>query len=58
MGLPRWLVVKSLPASVGDVRDKDLIPGPQLLFFFFPFIFISWRLITLQYCSGFFHTLT
>ena len=20
--------------------------------FFFPFIFISWRLITLQYCSG------
>ena len=27
-------------------------------FFFFPFIFISWRLITLQYCSGFCHTLT
>ena len=24
----------------------------------FPFIFISWRLITLQYCSGFCHTLT
>ena len=23
---------------------------------FFPFIFISWRLITLQYCSGFCHT--
>ena len=22
-------------------------------FVFFPFIFISWRLITLQYCSGF-----
>ena len=28
------------------------------LLFFFPFIFISWRLITLQYCSGFSHTLT
>ena len=28
------------------------------LFFLFPFIFISWRLITLQYCSGFWHTLT
>ena len=28
------------------------------LFFFFSFIFISWRLITLQYCSGFCHTLT
>ena len=26
--------------------------------FSFPFIFISWRLITLQYCSGFCHTLT
>ena len=25
---------------------------------FFPFIFISWRLITLQYCSGFCHALT
>ena len=28
------------------------------LFFFFSFIFISWRIITLQYCSGFCHTLT
>ena len=27
-------------------------------YLFFPFIFISWRLITLQYCSGFCHTLT
>ena len=26
--------------------------------FFFPFVFISWRLITLQYCSAFCHTLT
>ena len=26
--------------------------------FFFQIIFISWRLITLQYCSGFCHTLT
>ena len=26
--------------------------------FFSPFIFISWRLITLQYCSGVCHTLT
>ena len=28
------------------------------VFFFFSFIFISWRLITLQYFSGFCHTLT
>ena len=27
------------------------------IFYFFP-IFISWRLITLQYCGGFCHTLT
>ena len=40
--------------------------NPPLFFFFrfiyfiifFPFILISWRLITLQYCSGFCHTLT
>ena len=30
----------------------------MIIFSFFPFIFISWRLITLQYCSGFCHTLT
>ena len=28
------------------------------LSFFFSFIFFTWRLITLQYCSGFCHTLT
>ena len=37
--------------------SHPLIPSPSL-FFFFSFIFISWRLITLQYCSGFCHTLT
>ena len=31
-------------------------PCQYLLFLFF--FFISWRLITLQYCSGFCHTLT
>ena len=30
----------------------------MMLFFFFPIVFISWRLINLQYCSGFCHTLT
>ena len=28
------------------------------IYLFISFIFISWRLITLQYCSGFCHTLT
>ena len=30
----------------------------QVLIIFFLFVFISWRLITLQYCSRFCHTLT
>ena len=30
----------------------------RVKYYFFPFIFISWRLITLQYCSGSCHTLT
>ena len=32
--------------------------NPSTSFFFVSFIFISWRLITLQYCSDFCHTLT
>ena len=56
--------------SVCSAGDLDSIPrlgrspgggnsNPlQYSFFFFSFIFISWRLITLQYCSGFCHTLT
>ena len=31
---------------------------PLIYFFFFSFIFIIWRLITSQHCSGFGHTLT
>ena len=41
---------------------KNTVLHPLAFFsitcFFFSFIFISWRLITLQYCSGFCHTLT
>ena len=36
---------------------QSAVPWPVLIFFP-PFIFISWRLITLQYCSGFCHPLT
>ena len=40
-------------------KDSDMTEWLTLSpFFFFPFIFISWRLITLQYFSGFCHTLT
>ena len=40
-------------------HQHSLIDFVLMIFYFiFPFIFISWRLITLQYCSGFCHTLT
>ena len=32
-------------------------PPRTSLFYFFKFLFISWRLITSQHCSGFCHTL-
>ena len=34
------------------------LPSGHIQGFFLFFIFISWMLITLQYCSGFCHTLT
>ena len=64
---PGASVIKNLPAT--DAGDTGLIPGlerspeegngkPLRYSFLFSFIFISWRLITLQYYSGFCHTLT
>ena len=48
-----------LPGSFVNWIFRVRIPEwVSISFFFFPFIFISWRLITLQYCSGFCHTLT
>ena len=57
---------RSLGAQWGGKKNVHRThPQSQLFFFFFTqlcekqlFIFISWRLITLQYCSGFCHTLT
>ena len=50
-----------IPPSPSPIESKSLLRwlfNFNLIFIFFPFIFISWRLITLQYCSGFCHTLT
>ena len=41
-----------------DPLEENMEAHSSILFYFFSFIFISWRLITLQYCSGFCHTLT
>ena len=40
------------------LADSQNVSHKVDFFFFFSVIFISWRLITLQYCSGFCHTLT
>ena len=52
-----WLVV----GEWGEIDNKmnlKLLNSLDLLFIYlfiyFSFIFISWRLMTLQYCSGFF----
>ena len=52
-----------LPHGMWDLSEPGVqLESPALAgrffffifnFYFFPFIFISWRLITLQYCSGF-----
>ena len=46
---------REVTSSSTMASGKELVIGKTTSFFyyFFPFIFISWRLITLQYCSGF-----
>ena len=41
-------------------QPRTLARDATFFFFYFYYLFISisWRLITLQYCSGFCHTLT
>ena len=50
-GWSRWTQVSGDPPSSGWVSNK----GYRETNIFFWFIFISWRLITLQYCSGVCH---
>ena len=38
--------------------STDYSWNERLALFFFKFIYFNWRLITLQYCNGFCHTLT
>ena len=46
------------PALGGGFLTTGAAGKTPHTYIFFSFIFISWRLITLQYCSGFCHTLT
>ena len=50
-------LISLLSKGLSRVFSSSTVYKPQF-FFFPPIIFISWRLITLQYFSGFCHTLT
>ena len=56
--------MRNSPCRGRSARGRLELWGKATSAFFFPFyflfsfIFISWRLITLQYCSSFCHTLT
>ena len=50
------LVLRSRWLKYGVSASASVLPR-NILFLFFSFIYISWRLITLQYCSVFCHTL-
>ena len=57
-----WAVERApTPKHGKDPGELSFSPKwlkPSVYLFIFSFIFISWRLITLQCCSGFCHTLT
>ena len=60
-------MVKNPPANAGDVKrcgsdlwvrkihpqEKEMATHSSILFFKYKFIYLNWRLITLQYCIGF-----
>ena len=46
-----------LVAGLKHLIQESMSVFPELGFFFL-IIYFNWRLITLQYCSGFCHTLT
>ena len=63
----QWYVFLSLASNISPICDFYFIfiyfflQSEKFYFIFilfYLFIFISWRLIILQYCSGFCHTLT
>ena len=62
MDFKTWIIQKKICSHEKMCRQMFMetlfVVATNWKLFFFPFIFISWRLITLQYCSGFCHTLT
>ena len=58
IALTRWTFVGKVMSMLFNMLSWFVIAFFQGASIFFPFMFISWRLITLQYCSGFCRTLT
>ena len=54
---PSYPLSSPSPPAFNLSQHQGLFQGVSSSFFF-SFVFISWRLITLQYCSGFCRTLT
>ena len=57
-----WGVMSGMRSVIIQSHAHAILTSPKewcrcCCSFFFSFIFISWRLITLQHCSGFCHTL-
>ena len=52
----RWITYSPWGCKESGMMERLTLDS--FIFIFLSFIFISWRLITLQYCSGFCHTLT
>ena len=50
--------IKEVWLAISKVKIQILNHTLKSNYIIFSFIFISWRLITLQYCSGFCHTVT
>ena len=53
----KWNTCLGTQAKFLNIKDKTTFVHDLKLLFIYLF-FISWRLIALQYCSGFWHTLT
>ena len=55
---PHNLTYSQTPGIRGSLFSPWHLSTQHLCFFFFLIIYFNWRLITLQYCSGFCHTST
>ena len=58
LNIQKTKVMASRPITSWQIDEETVETVADFIFGFFPVIFIHWRLITLQNCSRFCHTLT